>query len=96
MSNPSPPTPPRPQEIIRKLCFWFVICNSIVNNSVKSSEKRKQELVQCNTDFRKKQDPLKIELACEVVNYKDIQKVSFLSIFKISQIRLKDVQTRRK
>ena len=54
-------------------------------NSIYSSAKRKQDpqLVQLNTAFRKKQDPLKIVLSCNVPNYKDIQYNSFLFIFKI-------------
>ena len=40
---------------------------------------RKQDLqlVQLNTGFRKKQDPLIIVLSCKVANNKDIQKKLF-------------------
>ena len=39
----------------------------------REKETRSFQLVQCNTEFRKKQDPLRIFLSCKLAYYKDIQ-----------------------
>ena len=46
---------------------------------------RSSQLVQCNTKFRKKQDPLKIVLSCKVVNCKDVKKILFFLFSKLTE-----------
>ena len=49
-----------------------------------------------NTEFRKKQDPLKIGLSCRVVYYKDIQKKKSFLFFKFSQNKIERCTNKKK
>ena len=89
--SPSP-LPPRPQENIMEIVFCLVKNKQFY---IKFRERKQDiQLVQLNTGIRKKARSIKIVLSCKVANYKDIQKDSFLFIFKIRRIWLKDVRTR--
>ena len=88
------PPPPCPKKISRigVLLSQMKLMSKQFKTEFQKKNARSFKLVQCNTEFRKKLDPLKIFLSCKGAYYKDIPNF-FLS--KLAELWLNDVQTRK-